>query len=70
MEEVAQSQRGNSSGTDHVIEPGLRNLRYEERVEECGLTTLESQRFRGYQIKVVKILDGYENIYSNFFSQN
>ena len=26
---------------------GLRDLRYEERLEECGLTTLETQRLRG-----------------------
>ena len=26
---------------------GLRDLRYEERIKECGLTTLETQRLRG-----------------------
>ena len=30
--------------------PGLRYLRYEERLNECGLTTLETQRLRGDQI--------------------
>ena len=47
--------------------PGLRDLRYEERLKECGLTTLETQRLRGDQIEVFKILNGYENIDSNIF---
>ena len=48
--------------------PGLRDLRYEERLKECGLTTLETQqRLRGGQIEVFKILNGYENIDSIIF---
>ena len=47
--------------------PGLRDLRYEERLKQCGLTTLEMQRLRGDQIEVFKILNGYENIDSNIF---
>ena len=47
--------------------PGLRDLRYEDRLEECGLTTLETRRLRGDQIEVFKILNGYENIDSNIF---
>ena len=47
--------------------PGLRDLRYEERLEECGLTTLETRILRGDQIEVFKILNGYENIDSNIF---
>ena len=48
--------------------PGLRDLRYEERLKECGLTTLETRRVRGDQIEVFnKILNGYENIDSNIF---
>ena len=45
--------------------PGLRDLRYEERLKECRMTTLEMQRLRGDQIEVFKILNGYENIDSN-----
>ena len=31
--------------------PGLRDLSYEERLKECGLTTLETQRLRGNSIQ-------------------
>ena len=27
--------------------PGLRDLRYEEQLKECGMTTLETRRLRG-----------------------
>ena len=47
--------------------PELRDLRYEERLKECGLTTLETRRLRGHQIEVFKILNGYANIDSNIF---
>ena len=47
--------------------PGLRNLRYEERLNECGLTILETRILRVDQIEVFKILNGYENIDSNIF---
>ena len=35
------------------------------RLNECGLTTLETRRWRGDQIEVFKILNGYENIDRN-----
>ena len=50
--------------------PGLRDLRYEERLKECGLTKLETRRLRGDQIEVFKISNGYENIDSNIFFRN
>ena len=52
------------------IIPELRYLSYEERLKECGLTTLETRRLRGDQIEVFKILNGYENIDRNMFSHS
>ena len=47
--------------------PELRDLSYEERLKECGLTTLETRRLRRNQIEVSTILNGYENIDRNIF---
>ena len=46
--------------------PELRDLSYEERLTECGLTTLETRCLR-LNIEVFKILNGYENIDRNMF---
>ena len=48
--------------------PGLRDLSYEERIKDYGLTTIETRRLRGYQIEAFMILKGYANIYRNIFS--
>ena len=45
--------------------PQLRDLRCEERLKECGLTTIKTRRLRGYQIEVFKILNGHQNINRN-----
>ena len=44
------------------IIPELRDLSYEERLKECGLTTLETRRLSEDQIEVFKILNGYEKL--------
>ena len=54
--------------TKHILE--LRDLSYEERLKECALTTLETSKLGGDQIEVLKILNGYENIYRNMFSHS
>ena len=46
---------------------GLRDLSYDDRLKECGLTTLETRRLRGDQIELFKILNGHENIDPNIF---
>ena len=48
---------------------GLRDLSYDDRLKECGLTTLETRRLRGDQIEVFKILNGHENIDLIYFSK-
>ena len=50
-----------------IMIPKLRNISYEMRLKECGLTTPETRRLRGDQIEVFKILNGYENIDRIFF---
>ena len=40
---------------------------YESRLLQCVLTTLETRRLRGDQIKVFKIMNGYEDVDRNMF---
>ena len=49
------------------IIPELRDLSYENRLLQCGLTTLETRRLRGDQIEVFKIVNGYEDDDRNMF---
>ena len=45
----------------------IRNISYEIRLRECGLTTIETKKLRGDQIEVFIKLNGYENIDRNMF---
>ena len=47
--------------------PELRDLSYESRLLQCGLTTLETRRLKGDQIEVYKIVNGYEDVDRNMF---
>ena len=49
------------------MSPELRDLSYETRLLECGFTTLDTRRLRRYQIKVFKIVNGYDDIDRNMF---
>ena len=50
-----------------IMIPELRDLSYESRLLQCGLTTQETRRLRGDQIEVYKIVNGYENVDRNMF---
>ena len=45
----------------------MRDLSYESRLLQCGLTTLETRRLRGDEIEVFKIVNGYEDVDRNMF---
>ena len=47
--------------------PELRILSYEDRVQQCKFTTLETRRVRGDQIEVFKITHGIEGLDSGMF---
>ena len=49
------------------IIPELRDLTYENRLLQCGLTKLETRRLRGDEIEVFKIVNGYEDVDRNMF---
>ena len=47
--------------------PELRDLSYESRLLQCGLTTLETKRLIGNQIDIFKIVNGYGDVDRNMF---
>ena len=50
--------------------PELRDLSYENRLLQCGLTKLETRRLRGDQIEAIKIVHGYEDVDRNICFSN
>ena len=49
------------------IIPILRNISYDMRLKECGLTTLETRRLRGDHIEVLKYGMGMKILTELFF---
>ena len=47
--------------------PEMQTRCYEDRLQLCNLTTLETRRIRGDQIEVFKIMHGYEGLDKNMF---
>ena len=47
----------------------IRNISYEMRLKECGLTALETRKLRRDQTEVFKILIEYNNIDRNIISR-
>ena len=45
----------------------LKDLSYESRLLQCGLTTLETRRLNGDQIEVLEIVNGYADVDRNMF---
>ena len=45
----------------------MRDLSYESRLLQCGLTTLETRRLRGDETEVFEIVNGYEDVDRNMF---
>ena len=45
----------------------ISQLGYEERLQQCRLTTLDTRRIRGDQIEVLKIMHGYEGLNKDMF---
>ena len=50
--------------------PELRDLSYENRLLQCGLTTLETRRLRGDKTEAFKIVNGYEVTLTGICSSN
>ena len=48
----------------------LRDLSYERRIKECGLTIIETRRLKRDTIEVSKILTGNENINRNVLKKD
>ena len=47
--------------------PEFRDLSYESRLLQCGLTTLQTRRLREDQIEVFKMVNGFDDVDRNMF---
>ena len=62
---IDKLERVQSRATRLISE--ISQLSYEERIQQCILTTLETRRIRGDQIEVFKIMQGYEGLNKDMF---
>ena len=65
MKDIDKLERIQRRATKMI--PELRDLSYESRLLQCGLTTLETRRLREDQIEVFKIVNGYEDVDRSMF---
>ena len=63
--DIDKLERIQRRATKMILE--MRDLSYESRLLERGLTTPKTRRLRGNQIEVFKIVNGYEDIDRNIF---
>ena len=63
--DIDKSERVQRRATRLISE--ISQLSYEERLQQCRLTTLETRRIRGDQIEVFKIMHGYEGLNKDMF---
>ena len=63
--DIDKLERLQRRATKMILE--LRDLSYESRLLQCGLTTLETRKLRGDQIEVFKIVNGYEDVDMHMF---
>ena len=59
----------NSTKESNQNDTKIRDIRYEMRLRECDLETLETRILRGDQTEVFKLLNGYVNIDRNIISR-
>ena len=62
--DMLEKYKGEQLNSSHGL---INDLSCDDRLKECGLTTLETRRLRGDQIEVFKILNDHENIDPNIF---
>ena len=59
---IDKLERVQRRATKVILISEISQLSYEERLQQCRLTTLETRRTRGDQIEVFQIMHGYEGL--------